>query len=56
MSFGVFIGLVLMSALLGLGQWFFLKLFNNRRADFIPLFGSLLLANVVLILIRGMMR
>jgi hypothetical protein len=56
MSFGVFVGLVMMSALLGLGQWAFFKLFNHSKADYIPLFGSLLLTNLVLVLIRGMIK
>jgi hypothetical protein len=54
MSFGTFVGFVTTSAVLGFGQWLFLKLFNNRKADFIPLFGSLLLVNISIFLIRGM--
>ena len=56
MSAGVFVGLVLMSALLGLGQWLFFKMFNHTRPDYIPLVGSLFLTNLALVLIRGMFR
>ena len=56
MSFGVFIGLVMMSALLGLGQWLFFRIFNHTNIGYLPLFGSLLLTNLTIILIRGMLK
>jgi hypothetical protein len=56
MSAGVFLGLILMSALVGLGQWLFFRLFNHTRPDYIPLAGSLFLANLALVLLRGIFR
>ena len=56
MSLTTFINFAIMSAVLGLGQWAFFKLFNIAKIGFIPLFGSLLLTNVAIFLVKGMVR
>jgi hypothetical protein len=56
MSFGVFLSLTLLSAVLALGQWFFFKLFNHSKLTYVPLFGSLLLTNLAIVFLRGCVR
>jgi hypothetical protein len=55
MSLGNFLTLVLASSLLTLGQWLVLKLFG-KKIDYWPLFGSMLLASFVMMLLRSWLR
>ncbi len=55
MSLGVFLNLALLSAILALGQWFILKVFG-KKMEYMPLFGSILVGNMVLVLLRGIFR
>ncbi len=55
MSFPTFLNLAILSATLALGQWVVFKIMS-KGIGYLPLFGSLLAANVIIILIRGMIR
>ena len=55
MSFPTFVNLALLSAVLALGQWVVFKIMS-KGIGYLPLFGSLLASNVIIILVRGMFR
>ena len=55
MSIGFFLTLMLGTALLALGQWAVLRLFG-KKLEYLPLFGSMFLANFVMMLVRSWIR
>lgn len=55
MSFPTFLNLAILSATLALGQWVVFKIMS-KDIGYLPLFGSLLAANVAIILLKGFIK
>lgn len=52
MSLGTFLGIAFASGILALGQWLCFKVFS-KSVPYLPLFGSLFLTNIVMMLLRN---